>query len=185
MSKYTFTEYKRLNNSIFRLDVFPFITIYIVLISILLGEIFSLSKTITYKDVFDSFIYLINFIQNLNNLNNTINLVPVQNDEIFNDLTLNNTNYLNTSELDDSNLSEELQLIIDNVPIKYIVAIFITILINLLTFLMTQWNLKFKSIICFSKIKKKSNGTCTSLNSKTTTHIMVNSSKYSSDLCPL
>ncbi|OLQ17482.1 putative integral membrane protein [Cryptosporidium hominis] len=185
MSKYTFTEYKRLNNSIFRLDVFPFITIYIVLISILLGEIFSLSKTITYKDVFDSFIYLINFIQNLNNLNNTINLVPVQNDEIFNDLTLNNTNYLNTSELDDSNLSEELQLIIDNVPIKYIVAIFITILINLLTFLMTQWNLKFKSIICFSKIKKKSNGTCTSLNNKTTTHIMVNSSKYPSELCPL
>ncbi|POM82976.1 putative integral membrane protein [Cryptosporidium meleagridis] len=185
MSKYTFTEYKRLNNSIFRLDVFPFITIYIVLISILLAEIFSLSKTITYKDVFDSFIYLVNFIRNLNNLNTSVNSVPVQNEEIFDDLKSNNTNYLNASELDDSNLSEELQLIIDNVPIKYIIAIFITILVNLLTFLMTHWNLKFKSIVCFSKIKKKSNGTFTSLSNKNTTHIMVNSCKYPSELCPL
>ncbi|KAH8581584.1 cation-transporting P-type ATPase [Cryptosporidium sp. chipmunk genotype I] len=180
MSKYTFTEYKRLNNTIFRLDVFPFITIYIVLISILLGEIFSLSETISYKDVFDSFIYLINFIQNLNNLNTTV----VPNEQVFNSLISNNTNNIGISEFDDSNMSEELQLIIDNVPIRYIVAIFITILINLLAFLMTQWNLKFKSVICFNKIKKKSHGT-SSLNTKATTHIMVKSSKYPSELCPL
>ncbi|OII72967.1 uncharacterized protein cubi_02198 [Cryptosporidium ubiquitum] len=168
MSKYTFTEYKKLN-IIFRLDVFPFITIYLALISILIGEIFKLSEKISYKDIFDSFIYLVNFIQNINSLNTTV-VVP-------------NEQVLNNSELDDMNISEELQLIIDNVPIRYLIALFVTILINLLTFLMTQWNLNFKSIISFNKIKKKSHQS-SSLNPKTT-HIMVKSSKYPSELCPL
>ncbi|KAJ1606241.1 hypothetical protein OJ253_2823 [Cryptosporidium canis] len=182
MSKYTFTEFKRLNHVFFRLDVFPFIALYSLLFSLLIGEIFKLSEQITYSDIFDSFIYLVNFIQNLNSLNSTI--IENPNDININGPILNHTYNLIISEPQDTKISEELQLIIDNAPIKYLTAILITMIINLLTFLMTHWNLKFKCTICFSKIHNKSNNYPHDLN-KNTSHILVTCSKYPNALCPL
>lgn len=181
--KYTFTEFKRRSNVLFRLDVFPFIVLYSVLISGLIGEIFKLSDKISYKDVFDSFVYLLNFIQNLNSLNATITVPDGQG---FNETMFSNSSGLGVLELDQTsnNVSEELQLIIDNIPIRYLVAIFITIVSNLFAFLMTCWSLRFKCIACFSKVKNTKSGSCLDL-SPGTTHIMVTSSKYPRDLCPL
>ncbi|KAF7458512.1 manganese-transporting ATPase 13A1-like [Cryptosporidium felis] len=187
-AKYEFFEYRKRSSFLSRLDVFPFITLYLVQISVAIAAILSLSENITHRDILDLLVYLITSLRSINlgqeveGKNSTIG-------DYFN-VTTNETSQFSPSlpnlDSESARISDELQLIIDNIPVKHLVILILTFLLNIFIFLMTHWNLAFKVYVCFRKIKQvgKRSARGSKLNPKTT-HILVKSTKFPSEMCPL
>ncbi|KAK6590325.1 hypothetical protein RS030_162531 [Cryptosporidium xiaoi] len=180
MSKYKFIPYRKVENVLYRLYVYPFLVVYLAQISALTSKILSISEKISLTDILNFVVYVINYALKLNVSNN----YEVANNIINGTLhdtsaTVNNTLAFDVS-MDSHIMSDELKLIMENIPLKYIIGILLTFLLNIFIFLMTIWNLNFKCSFCYKRVIKKDK-----LGLEGVSHILVRSKKYATRLCPL
>ncbi|KAH8741211.1 hypothetical protein FG386_000118 [Cryptosporidium ryanae] len=77
-------------------------------------------------------------------------------------------------------ISDELRLITENVSLRYLAGIALTLVLNAFLFLMTIWNLNFKCSFCFKRVFENDKSGLDGV-----THVLVKSGKHPSRLCPL
>ncbi|OII76850.1 cation-transporting P-type ATPase [Cryptosporidium andersoni] len=167
--KYTFIYYRERKSFLFRFDVFPFLILYIILLSIVLQHISSIKPDISIDHIWGS----LNYVGYLFSLPGTRdNLVSELND------TLEWHDGLNTEVNNSTKLSTiDLQYIVNGFLLPYIFYFLLIFIIHIICHLSTHWSKRMKCFICFDKISNIRE------NINSITHVLVRNPKYSTYLC--
>ncbi|EEA05741.1 cation-transporting P-type ATPase, putative [Cryptosporidium muris RN66] len=167
--KYTFIYYRKRKSFLFRFDVFPFLILYIFLLSIVFQHISSIKPDISIDHIWGS----LNYVGYLFSLPETRdNLVSGLNDtlEWYDRLNIEVNNSTKLSTID-------LQHIVEGFLLPYIFYFSLLFIIHIICHLSTHWSKRMKCFICFDKISNIRE------NINSITHVLVKNPKYSACLC--